>query len=279
MFIEMNAGDLKEVIRSVEATQQDEGVLLLKEDKWLMKAVGDATVLMFATLVPEDAMIEYEKGDTDEVGIRLSDITDMIDDTSDPITLELENKKLIIEHGGYEASVPTIDPSVVSGVARQSPDADHCVSFDMDFSRFTSFLSKADNVADTGHYFMSAREDGLYLYAEHDNSEVRKRYAWDSMDNVAIDFAAGQSPPQGGHDPAVDAAVDTILALDFTQRINEIASTARFHIDNHYPVKFVFETESGIKGSYILSPRMPGGDSMVTPPDRVTTTERQSVQQ
>lgn len=276
MFQKIDGGLLLDLVDASVATLQPEGVMLLKDDRWIMKVRDESNVLMFATRVTKEAMEEYSKTDYERLGIRFDSLKDSVFSKSDSVELEVVDHKLHVRQQGYDASLSMTDPEYVSGVAQKVPQVDWCVEAEGDLSFIKDFVKRADKILGASSFSISPRENNLYLYAEHDGEELTKKYPWSDFESVEINWDIGEDPPgSGGNVPGESKAADTILAIDYAKDLTFIDDEGTLFVDNHTPIKLLFDTREGVDASYFFSPRISNDDIRSTMPNEAADPEDQ----
>lgn len=265
-----------DIIDAAESTYQDEGVMVLKDDRWLMKVVDEANVVMFAVRVTKDAVEEYRKTDYDKIGVRFGGLQESIFTKTEPVEMEVKKHRLHVRQQGYEAKLAMTDPQYVSGVAQKAPNLDWCVEIGGDISFIKDFVKRADKIIGPGAFSISPREHALYLYAEADNESIVKRKPWDEFDDTTINWDQGEAPPDsGGFNPSEHKACDTILSVDYAKDMEFIRDEGKVFIDNHSPIKILFDTVDGVDSSYFFSPRISNEDKHSSTPNDAVEPEDQ----
>lgn len=272
MEMEINSGDLQDAIEAVDVSGREEAVMVLHDDSWVIKSRGPANVIMAAVLMPERAMKSYDKGRYELIGLPTTKLDEFLGSRDDTVAMWMEKRALHVDDGGTHARLATIDPDIVDGHMEGSPSVEYEVSFNSSVDVIKDFANKADNLLTTGSYFLSARNSGLYLYAEGDNGQLDRHIPWDEFDSHHIDWSVDNEGPEGSLTPSVHEGTDVILAIDFTQELKKIDDNSRISIGNHQPLKILFDKsengKEGMKVTFIQTPRTDmGGDNSL--PDKV----------
>lgn len=265
MRMTIKGGIMEDALNAVQTTEQPEAVMELYEDNWMIKSKGAAEVYMAAVLVPKDAMEEYEpvKGDIDkeEIGLPLDPVNDFINSRKKEYECWMEGDTFHIKDDYTHLRRGTIIPESVAGRMHNVPDLDHEVTFVTDVNFIFDFIDRADNVIGTDHWYIGAREEGIYLYSEGDNGTMDEFRPWDEFDSYDIDWSINNQARMGLHVPKDDHAVDTILNLGYTQLSGRISGdVARVKVGNHIPTSFIYgleeEREDGMMVSVSQAPRI-----------------------
>lgn len=271
MMFKMNGGELEDMIDGASVTYNDEGVIKFKDDRWMLKAVDESNVLMFAALVPAGAMDQYDHGGVEEIGVRFEKITAAIGSSTDPVEVELDagagTHKLHVRQGGYDAGVGLLNPDTITGVANNAPDVPHAVEIEGDISFIDEFAGRLDGMIGSSSFLISAREDGIYLYGEGDTDDLLKYVGWDQFDNWSIDWSVAQYSENNGIDPEEEKQVNTTISMDYIKSMDFLKDEGRLSLGNDVPCRFVFEYDSGVMGSFFLAPRLPSESTRTRIPE------------
>ena len=281
MRMEIKGGTFLDLLDGAQATGREEGLMKLGPSKWVLKTISENDVVMFACRVTSDAMKSYEQGNVDTLGIRYGAMEDAIPERKENVLIEFAqtkggSHKLHVAQAGYDAGLTLTDPEYIEGKADQNPSMDHAVTIEGKLDIFSDFIKKADNIVGSSWIMLSPRPEGLYMYSEHDNQDLSRRVDWDDFDNVSIGWETGYTPEQTGldHDQALnpqrDKGVDSIFSMDWAKSLNYISKKGRIYLDNHAPLKMVFDLPAGVDASYFFSPRIPTQDSLASLPDDVS---------
>lgn len=261
MHIEMNGGDIKDLLKAAESCRH-EGVMLLKDGKWLLKTIGPDQALMFNTRVTKKAMESYDNGGAEKMGIKYKSILNSINSSNKDVRIEADlgsgAHKLKVTQGGFTAGLTLVNTDYVEGVGQGVPSVDWPVEVEGDVSFLRDFIDRADTIVGQDYFFVSPREEGLYLYTEKDNQDLVMRKEWDSFKTSIVDWDKGSpSDEADGNDlnPPEDKGTDAVFSLNWADAIRFIESEAKFRFGNHSPMHVVFNTDSGIDASYFLAPR------------------------
>lgn len=263
MKMQISSSGMEKAINAVQSAGWSEAVMSLKDDRWMMASQGPANVILAAVLVTEPSMEVYERNGYDGIGLDLNNILEFVKRTdSDLVNMWMNKRTLNIEEddGNAHVELATIDIDSIEGRVEGGLDVEYEVKFRNDFSMISDFISNADNIINTDHYFIGGRENGLYLYAEHDNGKMDDYYSWDDLDDVEIDWSVDNYADRG-HRPAEEHAIDSIMGSDFTKELYHPKDEAHISIGNHFPMRVLYELDNGIKISYFQTPRLPDSDS------------------
>ena len=277
MRIKMNAGTMRDILNVPESTSNFEGVIRLKENRWILKCVDPSTSLMTALLVPEESMEDYDPSGPDEVTINFDQIKDMISSKKDSIEIEYDGGGIYLRSGGYEAHVGHVDPESVAGDSMAAPDLDHPVNATGDLTFIDEFVGKAQNVIGAGTVTLSPREEGFYLYASQDGNEMTKLVEWDDFEDYSFDLDKAGPTPEGMPPSDEMEGVSSTFADDFLDSLSYLTDNGSIKCGNDVPMKMTFRMENGIRASYILAPRIGEGESAGYMPEEVREKRRKKL--
>lgn len=260
---------LLNVIEAVKSTGHKEGLMELKDDRWLVKSVDPATVIVTAVRVPDMMLLEWDKGNLDALGLPLDAIEAFIGgNRSDEIEMWTEQTTIHMDDGNTHLRRASIDTQSVHGKTDTIPNINHEVVLRSDLDFLTDFIKKADEVIGSSHYYVGAREEGLYLFARADNGHLDRFFKWSTFDDVEINWDHNNLGPGNALIPAEDHGIDTIQGIDYTNEINTFDEKAEIRFANHHPTQIVYnlddEDRTGMSVAYIQAPRLDEeGDSCI----------------
>lgn len=269
MEMEINGGKLLDGMKAIKATLNDEALITLKDDRWMVKSMDEAEVLMSAILVPESAMESYDKGGYDRVGVEIDKITNFVRSKSDTIKLWMEERALHMSDGSDHARIATVDPDSVKGHMQAAPNINFEVMVDGSPDSLLDFISRQGDIVNSSTYTLGAREQGIVIYADGDNGSMDRGIEFDEFDDYNIDWSVDNgTDTEGSHTPSEDKAIDVIMSADITSQLKTPYDTCKMFIANQSPMKFLFEEEdSDMKISFIQAPRI-DNKGRSTIPDR-----------
>lgn len=260
MRLKMNSGDLQDAISAIQITANDEALMMLEDDRWMIKSADEASVLMAAILMPRGAMKEYERNGYERVGLPINKIDKFISGRTDTVTIWMEERALHIDDGSTHVKLATIDPDAVEGHMSGAPTVEHEVMFEGSLDTIKDFVNRADDVLTTGYYLISTREQGLFLYAEGDNGQMTEFISWSDFDNYEIDWSINNEGPNGSIVPEAQKGTDAIMSIEWSQQLVSISDEAKIYVGNHIPIRILFDKsedrDAGMKVSLIQTPRI-----------------------
>lgn len=262
MRMQIEGEVLEDLCEAIKSTGHNEGLMDLKDDRWMITSEGPASVILSAVLVPEPSMEVYDRNGYEKVGVRLDKIIEFVKRTdSELVNMWIDKRTLNIEEndGNTHAELATIDIDSVAGKTDKGLNIEHEVKFESEFDFIRDFISIIEEITNTDHYFIGCRENGLYLYGEHDNGKMDTFNSWDEFDNVEINWDVNNSDV--GHTPSEDKAIDVIFGCGFSKEIHHPTDKAHISIGNHFPMRILYELDNGAKVSYFQTPRIPDSSS------------------
>lgn len=270
MKLKINGGDLKDVIDSLQGTLNDDAVFKFKEDRILIKSADPGGNMMVAVLIPEDAMDTYDKGNLDKMGFDLETMDNFLASKTKPFSISYDGDKLHYAQDGMKLSTRGIEPDYVEGKVDSTPQLDYAVEFEGDVSWIFDFIKRLDSTVGTDHWFISPRDGAIYVYGEKDDTSMSDFEHWEDFDDYSIDWSKARIPDDVNvPDPEEEHVTTNIYSLNYAKNFNKVSDHATVYLDNHGPIRIVFETDAGVKISTILTPRIPSNDGRATLPDGV----------
>lgn len=271
----MSGSKLNDIFNSA-SQYRDEGILKINEERILIKVMDPSESAQFACLIPKHAMYEFDDRGVRQIAVNYDDLTDFIPSGEVEVEVEYEQfnnvNKLAVRYGGSEVRVPTIVESDVPDVQASMPDFDMPIKITANPEFMLDFIGKCNKI-DTDHFMMSPREGIFYLYGRKDDSEVIERIPWEDYIDYDIDWDKGNVPNKtdinNPTNPSETHEVDVMLSCDLAGDMMFWTDVAVFHIDNHMPIKAVFEDDEGIKVSWMLAPRLPTDGEVMQLPENV----------
>lgn len=276
MKMEIKGSVLLDAIKGARSTGADEGLLNFKDGYWYMRCGGASGVLMFGARVGMESMNVYQRDGVDKLGIEFSPVENFITSRDDIIRFESDGSSIILDDGRDKAEIASIVDDYVEGADVDPPNVEHEVQFNSEVGFIGDFISKAEGVVGADWFFMTCREEGLYMYTERDQGRIDRFYKWDDFDEVNFDWEVNNTPPGSAAErkekyatPVDDHQTDVILSSEMMDSLNDIGDEAQIRVGNHCPIKIIWQPEDGITYSYIVAPRIGGDNSLWTTPEDV----------
>jgi len=283
MKLKMNGGDMLDILSSVKGTDQNELLLEFKNDRVITKTADPGGNMMVATLIPPESMDEYEQGNlktsdgrSNQLGIHVDRLSNFIEERDKDLkfTIDDDTHKISYRQEGSELNTRGIIPDAVEGKTNKVPSMDWACEFTGDIEWLFSFWDKLNTIVNTDHWMISPREGAIYVYGYKDDTSMNEYQHWEDFDDYRIDWDIARTPKDvGDHDdarnPSKEHAMDSIFSLDYAKSFNRVQDKATVYLDNHAPIRILFETDNGVKISVILSPRIPASGSSATLPEEV----------
>lgn len=272
MQMEINAGDFLDIITCAKKTHKEEGVIVFKDDKWLLKTKGPANILMHAVRVPRESMERYDRRGVEQVGIDYNWVEKFIDSRSGTLGIQLDGHSLHLYQGDDHINMGTISPDQIDAAVPGLPNVDYEVVFDASPSVLMDFAEKVKDYVTDGAIYISPREDALYLYHASDNYELDRRIDWDDIEGgPEFNWEINNLGREGCHIPKDDHAADVLQDIQALTDMKLVTDTVSIYTGNYIPLKVVMNLDSGIDMSYIQAPRMAEEGTMPHPPEEVTS--------
>lgn len=223
----------------------DEAKIHATDDGLTITAVEPANVAMIDESQGAAAFESYSV-DTDTVlGVNLSRLADILGmaDSDDVWHIHEQDRKIIMQSGGLEYTMATIDPDSI----RQEPDIPDLelpVTAHIEWGQMDRALRAADMVSD--HVSLASPEgsDGLVVRAEGDTDDVREEIP-------AGDLSDGTEIPAG-------TEVESLFSLDYLKDINAPIpgdSSVEMRLGHEMPIKMHWG-DGSMSVTNMLAPRI-----------------------
>lgn len=270
MELEMKSSILKDCIDAISATKNDDALITLKDDRWIVKSVGPSDVIMAGLRVTTDGMEHYDRRGAEEVGLVIEPLQKFLSSAGDTVRLEYTEKgRFVASSDNSTIRFTGVVPDSVMGHMSKAPSKDYPVEVYGDMGVMSDFMSRADKIIGTDHFMLSPREEGLYTYAEKDNNDTWDLFEWEDFDNHSIDWSIADDDGPSDIDPVSDKAIDSMYSLDVAQNIKFSGYDARLHMSNHGPFKLLLDAHDGVSISYMMAPRVSKSGGIMKLPDEV----------
>lgn len=249
-----------ESTKGAESDGKNEAVFRLKDEHITVRCQDPAEVMMFASLIHEDDIEEYEPGDKTDLGLRLDSISSYINKTDETVSIETAKSDggvdllNVSKRKGSSITIPMIDTDSIVGQMHSAPSIEWPVEFIIsETDRVNDFISRAKEVTGAGSCLVSTREEGFYLYAEREDYSTKEFIPWDDDD---IELTKSDKDE-----------VDTIFSLGYLSEVDIFDGDMEFHIGDEVPMKTVFSLGESSAASYILAPRVSNTEGRSKVPD------------
>lgn len=263
----------------------DEAAIDFHDDRWMLTLKDDSGSAMFASVVPEEAMDEYNRDGVETVGVNLTELDDFVPGKQTPVELAHTDfrgvNKFVVKEGDTEIRLPAVSLHDIGSRVEEHPSTQSAIQIWAKPDFLEDFISDADKIG-AEFFVMSAREGLLYLYAKADDKEVIEKIHWEDFLEYDIDWSKGMKideVPDAVPNPTEDRIMEVFLNLDFGKMLNFWEDRIRIDMNHHLPFKTVFQSDSEIKCSYIIAPRIPetGSDTLTTIPEEALS-DRQTLE-
>jgi hypothetical protein len=256
---------------------QDECLLNLEREGIIVRVRHSSDAGFYASMIEEEAIEEYDRGQYNKLGIRMQNVLDFIPNDDTTVTISIVEGRLCVNRGDREIYMSTIDTDAIHGNPDSIPDINNPVvihdgvEWVVDFAQDAySYIFSNDDEA----VIISARDGMLYLYAGDEMDELVEKKHWEDFDDYSIDWSScsesGQCRPEDvNYSPEEDHVVNTIVSTKFLRPIMDVDGETAISMDNHMPFKAVTTTDYGVKHSWFVAPRIPSQGKALDIPDRV----------
>jgi proliferating cell nuclear antigen len=180
----------------------DEAKIRATDDGLAITAVDPANVGMIDESLAADAFASYSVESDTVLGVTLGRLADILSmaDGDDVWHIHEQDRKIIMQSGGLEYSMATIDPDSIRSEP-DIPDLDLPVTAHIEWGRVARALRAADMVSDHVSLASPDGSEGLVVKAEGDTDDVREEIPADAL-GADSDVPAGE-------------AVESLFSLDY----------------------------------------------------------------
>lgn len=259
MRFTLDASEWKDVLKAA-SSYNDEAVINLKERGLLMRVQDGSNTGLYNTLIPKELMHEYNRGEHPRVGIYVEQLKNLTPSTDDPITVALDDYKIKATVGSRTYTTGNIDPDQVSSEPESVPNLDMPCKAKLDPDLIMSFIKDASNhihSSSAGHFFISARKDGLHLWSRKDDNQIHDSWSWSDFEAHTLEWDSAGAIAEMPGDPIEEERMTSILSIPLTKDMVFFSDLVRLEMGHGMPLKMVSESEEGIKHSWIVPPRYP----------------------
>lgn len=238
-----------------------EGVIELKDDRWIIKVRDENNSMLFAARVTDEAMGDYDPTGPEEIGLRLDPINSFIPNTENTmVTLDSDGHGVDVQYGTTEAHFPTTALEYVNGHAQQVPSADYPVVIEGDISFLYDFVKKAE-VVDPTSVLISYRNGDIYLYSVKNDDQASDTYMSehkmiDDIGGYTINWDNANYEDSNPYDPRKEEKLDAMFAISYLKDMNQMDDECKIFLDNQSLLKIIYSPLDGMDATYILSPRL-----------------------
>jgi hypothetical protein len=259
MIIEINTTLINSIADGVKSVREDdiEGVLNLKDDRFILMSQGGENVSMFASRVPAKSMKQYDRRGIESIGIDFELVSKFISGVSGNVVLKIDpdTHKLHIKNDGRGADFATINPEYVNGRMQKAPSPDWLFDLHGEVieNELTSFVKDAKNIIDADWFILGIREDGVYAFSKMDDSQLHEKWDWDDFDDHEVRWS--EMEEDFGDKPHIDS----IFSTDFFTSMSVpsgFEGQLTLNGGDSSPIRIVADYNSGAALSYILAPRL-----------------------
>jgi len=223
----------------------DEAKIHATGDGLQITATDPANVAMVDESLSSDAFESYSVESDTVLGVNLNRLADILGmaDGDDVWHIHEQDRKIIMQSGGLEYTMATIDPDSI----RQEPDIpdlDLPVTAHIEWRQMDRALRAADMVSDHVSVASPEGSDGLVVRAEGDTDDVREEIP-------ASDLGDGTEIP-------TNTEVESLFSLDYLKDINAPIpgdSSVEIRLGHEMPLKMHWGDDS-MSVTNMLAPRI-----------------------
>lgn len=266
MKIKINGEEFNEVVQAAKS-YRDEALFMLMEDKIIIRLYEPSDTAMYASMIPEDAMDVYERGEHPQIGLNLETLDDFTPDKDTELLMYIEDGKLHTVYDDMEYVMGMLHPDSVAGVPDPDsvPQVDPSVKIENDIDWIVDFAKEASRKIlsdDNTTLYLAAVEGTMNLWVVEDDNQMALRKHWEDFDDYDIDWkgANTRSPAESftiDEHPEDTRRMDALFSTTFIKNITIPDGESRVEFDNYFVIKFVTESENGVKHSWIIPPLLP----------------------
>jgi len=260
MRITTEADVLHRVFDAVASVEQDEILLTLKEDRIISKMAGGADALMTAVRVSDSELIEYDRGGMDRVAFRFDKVRNFIPSGSSEVTLDFSDNKLDIQSGSAHLQMGMLMPESLEGEVPSPPSNNYELIAQGKAGKVKDFISKSEDVVGSTSYYVCAKEEGMYLYADADTGGMDDFIPADDFDTYETDWSANDDYDDAPTSASEGERMDVIMSTEMTSNMAEVSDKCIMHFADSLPMKWLYTGQeggrTGIDISYIQAPRI-----------------------
>jgi len=260
MRMTTEADVLHSIFDAVASVEQDEILLTLKEDRIISKMAGGASALMTAVRVSDNELEEYDTMGDEEIAFQFTKVKNFIPSGDTLVTLDSSDNKLDITAGSAHLQMGMLRPDSLEGNVPSPPSNNYEAVASGKSDHIRDFINKAEDVVGSTAYFLCAKDEGIYLYADADTGGMDDFIPADEFDTYETDWSAnddyGDAPANAGSNERIDA----IMSTEMTSSMADVNDRCIMHFADNMPMKWLYTGEeggrTGVDISYIQAPRV-----------------------
>lgn len=274
MIIKLDAEILVDGLGAAQEWR-DEGKIDLLDKGLLLRVTDPGDAGVYSMLVPADSMETYDPRGIESIGIKYDALLSFLSKSDGTVALEYYQEDgganvLELRVGTRQYTVGTIDEQYISGTPERVPQLDHAFAAGMEWDLIKSFFDDFYKMKDTGGgVYVTVRDGVMYLWGRYDDNKLYDEVHLEDIDLIRCDYDSGYVNDDIDADPSETRRIDNFLSLDIIRSLDVQTDDVDFYFDNYAPIKVVSEHESGLKQSWIVTPRIPATDEEKTIPESV----------
>jgi len=259
------------------ADWRDEGIMNFLDKGVLLRVTDPGDTGVYSMLIPADSMETYKTRGMSELGFDFSNIIPFLNNNSETIQLEVVEEdnsvtQVILSVGSREYTVPAVDTQYISGSPDRVPELDYSFVAEMNWDFMSSFIKDFHKIKDKGGGIYFSVQDGmLWLWAKDDDNEIKDFIHLEDIDLVDLDYDTAYINDDIDLNPREMQEIHNLMGKDVLKSLSISTDRVRFHMDNYSPIEVVSEHESGLKQSWIITPRIPTQDNYRKIPESIIT--------
>lgn len=256
---------------------REEGIINFLDDGMLLRATDPGDAGVYSMLIPADSMEVYEPEGMDELGFNFTKILPFIGKNDGEITLEVDANegevvKVILTVGSREYTVPAVETEYISGSPDRVPEVDHAFVAEMDWGFISSFIGDFHKFkSNGGGVYFSVQNGVFWLWANDDDNEIKDSLQLEDTGLIELDYSKAYLNDDVDIDPRESEELHNLMSKDILNDLNVNTDKVRFCFDHYAPIKIVSEHDSGLKQSWIITPRIPTQNNYRKIPESVIT--------
>jgi len=272
MKFQLPASEWHSVLKGANSFNE-EAVLNLKEQGLMLRVQDSSQTGLYNTLIPSSVMETYEIGEYPRIGIYVDDLYDITPNDDEIVTVELEDYKIKTSIASRQYYTPNIDPESVASEPEFIPDLEMPITINMNPEKLMDFISEAYsyvyNNSDTGDFYIQAQEGTMVLWSKRDDYEFLDDFHWEDFDDYSIDWNKTTTSDGMSGNPSESKQATSVFSVPLTKSMVLEADTVRLEMGHGMPLKIVYESEAGVKYSWIIPPRFPRDDQPQQIPESI----------
>ena len=259
------------------ADWRDEGIMNFLDKGVLLRVTDPGDTGVYSMLIPADSMETYERRGMDELGFDFSNIIPFLSNSNDLVQMEVvaeDNSvvKVILTVGSREYTVPAVETQYINGSPDRVPELDYSFVADMEWDFVNSFIKDFHKIKDNGGgIYLSVQNGMMWLWAKDDDNEIKDFIHLEDMELSELDYSSAYINDDIDLNPRESEEIHNLMGKDVLRSLSISTDRVRFHMDNYSPIKVVSEHDTGLKQSWIITPRIPKQDSYRKIPENVIT--------